>query len=127
MAILESTKVSQHGFGSNITFPTGEWSQQSPYRMYLTAIVALGFVSILTVVVSRRLFSPLCDVPGPFWASVTRLWNVKIIIDGDQNVQLRDLHEKHGPFVRVAPNEVSVCHPDGVKKLFLETLPKVPT
>lgn len=30
-----------------------------------------------------------------------------------------------GPFVRMAPNEVSVTHPNGVKALLLATLPKV--
>lgn len=35
-----------------------------------------------------------------------------------------DAH-RPGNFVRMAPNEVSVSHPDAVKALLLTTLPKV--
>lgn len=91
----------------------------------VAAIAAWALVLVLTTLAWRRFFSPLRDVPGPFWASLTRLWHVKIIIDGNQNEQLRDAHERYGPFVRMAPNEVSVSHPEGVKKLLLATLPKV--
>lgn len=88
-------------------------------------VVASVLVLLVTTLVWRRYASPLRGIPGPFWASLTRLWHVKIIIDGNQNEQLRDAHDKYGPFVRMAPNEVSVSHPDGVKKLLLATLPKV--
>lgn len=90
----------------------------------MITIATSALVLLLTTLAWRRFLSPLRDVPGPFWASLTRLWHVKIIIDGNQNEQLRDAHERYGPFVRMAPNEVSVSHPDGVKKLLLATLPK---
>lgn len=91
----------------------------------LTMVVASALALVVTTLVWRRYLSPLRGIPGPFWASLTRLWHVKIIIDGNQNEQLRDAHDKYGPFVRMAPNEVSVSHPEGVKKLLLATLPKV--
>lgn len=56
---------------------------------------------------------------------MTRLWHVCKIIGGKQNYTLLDLHEKHGHFVRVAHNEVSVCHPDAVKTLYLSPTRKV--
>lgn len=91
----------------------------------MATVAASALVLVLTTLAWRRFFSPLRKVPGPFWASLTRLWHVKIIIDGNQNEQLRDAHERYGPFVRMAPNEVSVSHPEGVRKLLLATLPKV--
>lgn len=99
-------------------------SFESPGRSLITLAV-LVISLLLTTIVWRRFFSPLKTVPGPFWASVTRLWHVKIIIDGDQNEQLRDAHVKYGPFVRIAPNEVSVSHSEGVGKILLQNLPKV--
>lgn len=89
------------------------------------SIVTCVLILILTTATWRRFFSPLKHVPGPFWASITRLWHVKIIIDGNQNEHLKWAHEKHGQFVRMAPNEVSITHPDAVKKLLLQPLHKV--
>ena len=60
----------------------------------------------------------------PFLASISRLWHVRIIITGKQNLHLLDFHRQHGPFIRVAPNEVSVSHPDGVRKVLLQPMRK---
>ncbi|KAF3001003.1 hypothetical protein E8E14_001021 [Neopestalotiopsis sp. 37M] len=38
---------------------------------------------------------------------------------GHQNLTILELHEKHGQFVRIAPNEVSTTHPEVIKKLIL--------
>ncbi|KAF5723049.1 cytochrome P450 monooxygenase [Fusarium mundagurra] len=74
----------------------------------------LGLVLLIVpIALHRRYFSNLSDIPGPFWASVTRLWHVWIILEGKQNLRLKALHRKHGQFVRIAPDEVSVCHPNG--------------
>ncbi|KAI0142065.1 cytochrome P450 [Pestalotiopsis sp. NC0098] len=88
------------------------------------AIVTALLLLVVTVATWRRCFSPLSDLPGPFWASITRLWHVKIIIAGDQNLVLSRLHEKYGHFIRMAPGEVSVTHPDAVRKIFLNPLRK---
>ena len=73
----------------------------------------------------QRYVSDLSDIPGPFIASITRFWHVCVILQGKQNLSIKALHEKHGPFVRIAPNEVSVCHPDGSSKLLRESHEKV--
>lgn len=82
-------------------------------------------VLITSIALYRRYFAPLSGVPGPFWASITRLWHVKHIFQGKQNLLAISLHEKHGHFVRIAPNEVSVSHPDGPKLLLQAPLRKV--
>lgn len=102
-----------------------DWVQLIRESVSLPTILGPAIALIFTVALYRRFLSPIKDIPGPFWASITRFWHVKIIIDGNQNVRLRDAHEKYGPFVRMAPNEVSVTHPDGVKRLLLQALPKV--
>ncbi|KAG9253999.1 cytochrome P450 [Emericellopsis atlantica] len=68
--------------------------------------------------------SPLRGIPGPPVAAWTRFWHIIHVLRGDQNTILVDLHEKHGPFVRIAPDEVCVSHPDGVKKILLAPLAK---
>ncbi|KXJ96464.1 cytochrome P450 [Microdochium bolleyi] len=89
-----------------------------------TALVAVVGLLLGLAALRRRYLSPISHVPGPFWASITRLWHVTKIIGGKQNYTLLDLHEKHGYFVRVAHNEVSVCHPDAVKTLYLNPTKK---
>ncbi|KAF4974568.1 hypothetical protein FZEAL_8540 [Fusarium zealandicum] len=83
------------------------------------SLVALGVVGLLTLLVWRRYLSPISDIPGPFVASFTRIWHTNRILKGDQNLELIRLHEKHGHFVRMSYDEVSVSHPDAIKKVLL--------
>ncbi|GAB1318473.1 Pisatin demethylase [Madurella fahalii] len=88
------------------------------------SLISLAVITLLTVLVKRRYFSPLSDIPGPFFASFTRLWQIITLIRGDSLNVFYDLHQRYGPFVRVAPNEVSVNHPDAPKQLLLTALHK---
>ncbi|KAK3331258.1 benzoate 4-monooxygenase cytochrome P450 [Apodospora peruviana] len=81
-------------------------------------------IAIFTLCIYRRHFSPIADIPGPFLASFTRLWHILRILNGDQNLELIRQHDKHGHFVRIAPNEISVSHPEGVKKILAAPLHK---
>lgn len=89
------------------------------------SLIGLAIISLLTVLIKRRYFSPLSDIPGPFFASITRLWQISTLVQGDSINVFYDLHQRYGPFVRVAPNEVSVSHPDAPKQLLLTALHKV--
>ncbi|KAK8100231.1 hypothetical protein PG999_010605 [Apiospora kogelbergensis] len=86
---------------------------------------SLAFVALtlLFVLVCRR-YLALRDVPGPFLAAFTRLWHARTIKSGTHARDITALHRRLGHFVRIAPDEVSVAHPDGPRKLLLEALPK---
>lgn len=84
-----------------------------------------AFALLISIVVYRRFFSALSDVPGPFWASFSRLWHIKITLQHNQGEQITQAHEKYGHFVRLANNEVSVSHPDAIRKVLLAPLEKV--
>lgn len=73
----------------------------------------------------RIFFSPIRHVPGPFLAKFTRLWHIYTILAGKQNLKLVELHKKHGHFVRISHDEVSVSHPNAIKALYLSPIPKV--
>lgn len=60
---------------------------------YICAQALAGFI---TVIVWRKYFSTISDVPGPFLASFTRLWHLIRIFIGDQNLRMIELHDKHG-------------------------------
>ncbi|KAK8042325.1 cytochrome P450 [Apiospora phragmitis] len=88
--------------------------------------VLAGTVALLLVLVTwRRYWAPISHIPGPFTASFTRLWHMHRILKGDQNTELIRLHEKHGYFVRISFDGVSVSHPDAIKKVLLAPLEKV--
>lgn len=93
----------------------------------IRSLISIVLLTCITVVLRRRYFSSVSDVPGPFLASFSRLWQIITLIKGDSINEFCNLHRKHGAFIRVAPNEVSVSHPEAPRKLLLAALPKVPT
>ncbi|KAL4898698.1 cytochrome P450 [Aspergillus ambiguus] len=82
------------------------------------------FIVALTIVVKRRYLSSISDVPGPFLASFSSFWKIQQIINGHIEEEMLALHRKHGDFVRIADNEVSVGHQDAVKHLLHAKIPK---
>lgn len=95
-------------------------------RQFITVQLLMLFLTVVLVtIIRRRYFSPLSHIPGPFLASFSRLWHMRYIIRGDQQIVLAKAHEKYGPFVRIAHDEVSVCHENAVKSLFITPLHKV--
>ncbi|CEI63369.1 hypothetical protein FVEN_g102 [Fusarium venenatum] len=88
------------------------------------SVLAAGIIGLLSLIVWRRHFAAISDIPGPFAASFTRLWHMNRILKGDQNLELIRLHEKHGHFVRVSYDEISVSHPDAIRKILLSPLHK---
>ncbi|KAJ0416241.1 cytochrome P450, partial [Aspergillus carlsbadensis] len=61
---------------------------------------------------------PLSKIPGSrLWAS-SRLPFVYALIKGTIIHDIQRLHEKYGPVIRIAPNEVTFAHPDAYKDIF---------
>lgn len=61
-----------------------------------THVCAQALTGVIAVIVWRKCFSTISDVPGPFLASFTRLWHLVRIFIGDQNLRMIELHDKHG-------------------------------
>lgn len=83
---------------------------------WLYSIVLLGL--LLSFTLRQRVFHPLASVPGPFWASLSRLWLTKHSWDGDMNTTMIELHSRHGALVRTGPNEVSVADLAAIKTIY---------
>ncbi|KAI4725619.1 cytochrome P450 [Aureobasidium sp. EXF-10728] len=84
-----------------------------------TVLLAFFFTACVSAyIVYQRFFHPLASVPGPFWASLTRLWITKHSWDGDMHRTMIALHEKHGPIVRNGPNEVSIADLSAIKTIY---------
>ena len=74
------------------------------YQLLFLVIVII----VCAVFIDRYVLSPLAKYPGPFLASVSRLWYTYINWRGIQHEVLETLHIKYGDIIRIAPNEVYV-------------------
>ena len=99
----------------------------------LNALVCMLLLQI-SWIVYQRVFSPLARIPGPFWASVSRLWYVRRTAAGDMHKYTKALHEKYGAselfvnkysqakfsglVVRIAPNEASCSDPEAARIIY---------
>jgi hypothetical protein len=86
-----------------------------------SSLIPLWYV--LLWIAYARLLHPLKHIPGPFWASVTRLWIVHHVRKGDMDVVQRALHLEHGPLVRIGPDEVSCADPEAIRKIYSTSSP----
>lgn len=93
-------------------------SQISPGTA-LAGIVLACVASLSAYVIYQRWFHPLAKYPGPFWASITDLWQVSEFLSLQQPYNLTDLHAKYNsPFVRYGPDKISITTEDAIPLLF---------
>jgi hypothetical protein len=62
-------------------------------------VVAAVVIYITSLVVYRRWFHPLAQIPGPFWASVTHFYIVKYNLFSERSqfyLQVEKLHRQYG-------------------------------
>jgi hypothetical protein len=78
---------------------------------------ALAVYYILSLLYSI-FFHPLRRVPGPFLARFSELWRNIRYFRGSWLDDVVSLHEKYGPVVRIAPNEISLVDGDALKQLY---------
>lgn len=64
------------------------------------------------------LSAPLSEVPGPWYTKVTSLWIKFQEFRGNRRLAVHRLHQKYGPVVRLAPNEVSFTGLDAVREIY---------
>ena len=103
-------------------------------------VAAFGGIFLILVLLRRR-YNSLRDIPGPFAASFTKGWQIWHVIVGDTEKAVLKLHQKHGGFtfsslteynglceaghfVRLSHDEVSCSHPDAVRALLVAPLTK---
>lgn len=82
------------------------------------ALLIVGTLLLLVYLAYQRFLHPLAKYPGPFLAAFTDLhkfflfWSLRI----DQ--EIIQLHQKYGPIVRIAPNEVSFWNAEAVAPIY---------
>ncbi|KAJ5532796.1 benzoate 4-monooxygenase cytochrome P450 [Penicillium frequentans] len=83
----------------------------------------LGLVALISLLAYRNYFHPLAHIPGPPLAKVTYLyeWYYDLYLGGQFTFQLRALHDKYGPVIRINPDEVHIDDPDFFDQVFNQT------
>lgn len=74
--------------------------------------------ALISHVVYQRFFSSLSNVPGPFLASVSRLWLAQKFRRCDFHRTAIKVHAEYGEIVRIAPNEVSLSDPNAIRTIY---------
>lgn len=67
-----------------------------PQLNSIVLVPIILLVSSLAWIVYARCFHPLAKYPGPFFASITRLWHIINVAQGSSDKTQRQLHEKYG-------------------------------
>ncbi|OAL30862.1 hypothetical protein AYO20_08555 [Fonsecaea nubica] len=101
-------------------------SSVHPVVAVLALPLALVLLEVAWIIYARN-FHPLADVPGPWLASVSRLWVMRRLKVGDMDQVQRNLHRRYGPLVRIAPNEIACSDPEAIKVLYRTAAPLTKT
>lgn len=87
----------------------------------LPVLLHWWYVILPSIIVTRALYkryaSPLRQYPGPWLASCSRLWKVLSTASTHTHLDHVALHEKYGPIVRIAPDELSLASPEAARTL----------
>lgn len=86
----------------------------------LLAIFALAYI------VYQRYLHPLAKYPGPFFASLTDLWQVNQFLSLQQPYNLTELHMKYGPIVRYGPDKLSITHESAIPVIYQKSARLMP-
>lgn len=77
------------------------------------------FVTLAIFHFTRNYLKPgVASIPGPLLAKITNLWRLIDVANGRAEVTLHNLHQKHGDYVRLGPNVVSVRNLDALKTIY---------
>ncbi|KAJ5731666.1 uncharacterized protein N7483_006174 [Penicillium malachiteum] len=86
---------------------------------HLLLLIPILWVGIqVTLKLGRAIFSPLKNIPGPFWTRFTSLWYFKQLYNGKFEHENIRLHQKYGPIVRIAPNQYSISDVSAIKTVY---------
>lgn len=75
-------------------------------------------VAIYYIILLPFFFSPLCNIPGPKLAAITKYYILYKTWSEQRNRLVHELHAKYGPIIRIAPTEISISDPAYVKEIY---------
>lgn len=91
---MESLWDRTHGYQAFSEF--GRFLQSASWVSIGSQVILLLLTALFLLSIKRRYFSPISHIPGPALASFSRLWHLRQVFSGKQNLRLMEQHEKHG-------------------------------
>ncbi|EXK75986.1 hypothetical protein FOQG_19252 [Fusarium oxysporum f. sp. raphani 54005] len=85
---------------------------------WLLYAAAPGIIWISVLVIYRLFFHPLAQYPGPKLAACSQLWFIQAWTRGRYPFVMKQVHDKYGDVVRIAPNELSFQSPVAYKDIY---------
>jgi hypothetical protein len=73
---------------------------------------------IFFTIVHRLFFHPLRKFPGKKLAAVSKLYEASVNWKGQLSPSIRELHRKHGDFIRIGPNEIAINNVEAIETIF---------
>jgi hypothetical protein len=89
-------------------------------RLDSISILSVAVLICLLYLLYNREATPLRRVPGPFLASISKIWIVLQQRGLQRPIVDLALHRKYGSIVRIAPKEVIVSSPQSKKTIYGE-------
>ncbi|KAK6341373.1 hypothetical protein TWF696_008451 [Orbilia brochopaga] len=86
-------------------------------QQLLLAFVGVSVCYLLAKAIYRIYLSPLSKIPGPWYTAASELWFIWKNLGGGSIFAIHDLHQKYGPYVRIAPNTISTADLESVQKI----------
>ncbi|KAE8151416.1 cytochrome P450 [Aspergillus avenaceus] len=88
------------------------------YTTFLQALVSSLLCYWVGWILYARWLHPLSKFPGPPLAAISRIWTVLHVLRGKAQDEQKALHQKYGPIVRIAPDELAISDPRAVKAIY---------
>ncbi|RAL11688.1 cytochrome P450 [Aspergillus homomorphus CBS 101889] len=85
----------------------------------LPSRLIVSICAIISRCIYRIYLHPLASIPRPKLAACTSLWLACHTYIGDECTVISELHRKHGPLLRVAPNDVDIADKDAVEPIYI--------
>ncbi|EXJ68442.1 uncharacterized protein A1O5_08234 [Cladophialophora psammophila CBS 110553] len=103
-----------HGKATSVAVQAVDLARQLSWVIPVAGV----FICIFSFIIYQRWFSPLAKINGPFWASLSPLWKLLSFNNGNFHETILALHQKYGPIVRIAPNEVIISDRSAIREIY---------
>ncbi|KAJ9616826.1 hypothetical protein H2200_000545 [Cladophialophora chaetospira] len=89
----------------------------------LAIVLGTWLLYLVAGAVNRLYISPLAKFPGPTAAALSRWYEFyyEVVLKGQYSKRIDELHEKYGPIIRVAPDEVHIKDSSFFDELYVKT------
>ncbi|KAH8706041.1 cytochrome P450 [Talaromyces proteolyticus] len=93
-------------------------AQEHPLVFAVPVVISISLGYFLATAIYNIYFHPLSKFPGPKHLAASRIPLALKRMSGEEIAMTYELHIKYGPYVRVAPNELSTINPVASKDVY---------